>query len=668
MRRTGGLSYEPHVDGLRAIAVLSVILYHANPEWLPGGFVGVDIFFVISGYLITKIIVKEIHNKKFSFEGFYKRRIKRILPLFVLVLSTSTIMGFLIYFPKDLEMLVQSGLSSLLFVSNMFFWHQTGYFAPESDVLPLLHTWSLSVEEQFYIFWPPLLLLFLKVMKLKPKALLALVLMGVGVGLVVSEYLLNRNASFGFYSLPSRACELLIGATIAIIHIEKVSHRVGWLLSGLGLVLLFGAFFFITDKMSFPGLNAIYSTLGTAFIIIGGRQNRNGISRMLSTRGFIIVGLLSYSLYLWHWPVFAFARYVILPFTMLNLMALLSLIFILSILSYRFVETPIIRSKMAFKPALTYFFLIPLISYSALFWFVQSEEGLYSRYSVEVQKHMRDIDEIVSEDVHSCLGEHFQLDLRKACVINANTQLESEDIEFNSPSFVLWGDSHANHFRPMLEEMSRGTSLYGRELSFWGCPPFVGLERQGVSFGRTCMQHNKRVLQHILDGNYKQVIIAARWIGYFQSGQMIRDASNRYVFEDPILDSMYHTLKLLNEAGIGVTILKSVPTHPQNPSVCLLKNKLFFNELKSECRLTLDVYNNNNEGVDEVFLELEKLLPEIDVISMAEIFCDDIYCYGERDGMSLYHDKTHLSVSGSKWVAGKLSERGLLKSYFSSGN
>jgi peptidoglycan/LPS O-acetylase OafA/YrhL len=660
--RSAGLKYEPHIDGLRAIAVLSVIVYHANPNWLPGGFVGVDIFFVISGYLITKIIAKEIHNNTFTYSGFYKRRIKRILPAFLLVLVVTTGAGYLIYFPDDLKLLLQSGLSSLFFVSNMFFWHNTGYFAPESDVLPLLHTWSLSVEEQYYIFWPLCLFLILKKINLNHQSLMMLLCGALFAGILISEYLVFRNPSFGFYSLPSRFFELLIGAIVAIIRIDQVTKGTGWLLSVLGLILLSGSFFLLTDASTFPGVNAIYPAIGTALVILGGRNNLNSFSVLLSGKEITNIGLLSYSLYLWHWPVFAISRYMQIPFSALNVAALFSFIFLCSFLSYRYVEKPVIRSKLEFRPALIYLFVLPLFAYTLIFFYVQHSDGVYERYSKTDQQHMREIVEVVSSDIRNCIGEHHKLDLTESCIINSedNGSIETKP----KPSFVLWGDSHANHFRPMLEEMSTGTGYRGRELSFWGCPPLVGLLRQGVSFSQLCKEHNDRVFNHIMSGAYRHVVIAARWRGYFHNGSLVKADKSKFKFEDPIFDSLFTMIRTLENNKIKVSILKSVPTFPDNPSLCIIKNRLFFDFLKKDCRLPLGEYNKKNEKVDIMFSKLQYAFPELEVISMADLFCDDYYCYGERGAISLYTDKTHLSVRGAQATANILPDTSSFKSYF----
>lgn len=302
-------SYRPDIDGLRALAVLAVVIYHFNKQWLPGGFVGVDIFFVISGYLITGIIYSKGTN--FSFADFYGRRVRRILPAAIFVTAVTLIAGSFLLMPVDVKALSGSAIASALSGANIYYWLflDTSYFAASSDTVPLLHMWSLGVEEQFYLIWPALMII---AMRLGGKRLLvgAAVLIA-AASFAVSEYYVSRDPSFAYYMLPSRAGELLVGALLFLWQDSRrtlttgaanVAGAVGLLMVGYSLALL-------SETGGFPGIRSIIPAVGTALLIASGINQGSVLARALTNPLFRYIGLRSFSLYLWHWPVLAFYRY-----------------------------------------------------------------------------------------------------------------------------------------------------------------------------------------------------------------------------------------------------------------------------------------------------------------------------------------------------------------------
>src|SRR5258706_216224 len=333
------LTYRADIDGIRAIAVLAIIFYHAGIKIFSGGFVGVDIFFVISGYLITTIILREINENEFSLAKFYERRIRRIFPALFATLLITLLTSALLFSTKEFKDFSQSLLATTLFTTNILFWSQSGYFDAPSTLKPLLHTWSLAVEEQFYIFFP-LLLSFLA-RYIRPK--LNLTLLGIALAsFALNIYNLNHDTSGAFYLAHMRIWELLIGSLLATKMIaSKINLHIGNLLSLIGLVMLAIPIFLYTNDTPFPGIAASIPTLGTALIIYSGIENKTFIGRILSFWPIVFIGQISYSLYLWHWPIIVFARYyAIIELTALETAAVLLIIFILSILSWHFIEKP----------------------------------------------------------------------------------------------------------------------------------------------------------------------------------------------------------------------------------------------------------------------------------------------------------------------------------------
>jgi peptidoglycan/LPS O-acetylase OafA/YrhL len=348
------MHYRIEIDGLRALAVLPVIAYHAGLAGVSGGFVGVDIFFVISGYLISSILLEELQQQQFTILGFYERRIRRILPALFLVLACTSVVAWWLLLPHELAAYGRSLMAVVLFASNILFWQESDYFATESEYIPLLHTWSLAVEEQFYVIFP-LLLAFL--WKFGSKALwIGLIALTV-IGLGVSEWLWRVDAGANFYLLASRFWELLLGV-LAALYLRNHAQPQGLiaeLFAALGLAAILGSIVFLHTGLPFPSVYALLPTLGATFVILFAAPT-NFTGRLLALKPLVFVGLISYSAYLWHQPLLVFAR--LQPYTEPNLwlmsaMAILSLV--LAWLTWRFIERPF-RNRQRFSRAQTFSF------------------------------------------------------------------------------------------------------------------------------------------------------------------------------------------------------------------------------------------------------------------------------------------------------------------------
>lgn len=312
------MNYRPDIDGLRAVAVLAVVLFHIEPNWVPGGFVGVDIFFVVSGFLITGIISREQAGGDFSFAQFYRRRVKRIVPALLCVLSATLVIGYLVLLPDDLEQLARSTIASLIFVSNIYFTYalDTSYFADSASLEPLLHLWSLGVEEQFYIFWPIILALATRYITSSAAKGLLLTL-AIVVSFLSVELFYDLDPMFQYYMLPGRAGELLLGAAAFYVtqRCPDLSESFCFVLSVVGTTLIVASLVLLSGEDRFPGIHAVPVTLGVALVLIGG-TTKNVVSSALSIRPAIWVGLISYSMYLWHWPILAFLKYALVDLTL----------------------------------------------------------------------------------------------------------------------------------------------------------------------------------------------------------------------------------------------------------------------------------------------------------------------------------------------------------------
>ena len=340
-------AYRPEVDGLRALAVVPVILFHAGFTWFSGGYVGVDVFFVISGYLITTIILAEKSSGSFTIAGFYERRARRILPALFLVMLACLIPCWLWMMPKQLKEFSQSLVAVALFASNVIFWLTSGYFSSAAEERPLLHTWSLGVEEQYYVLFPLLVILLWPLGRRRMAwCLVALAVASLGL----AEFVARRDAMANFYLAPSRAWELLIGSLLAFaafaqpIH-QRVSGTAAQLLSMLGVLLIVVAVFAFDKATPVPGVHALLPTLGTA-LVLGFAAQGTYAARMLSAKWVVGIGLISYSAYLWHQPLFAFARIRLLDKPGPAVLGALSMASMaLAYFTWRYVEAPFRNRK-----------------------------------------------------------------------------------------------------------------------------------------------------------------------------------------------------------------------------------------------------------------------------------------------------------------------------------
>jgi len=452
MEPARGTFYRPDIDGLRAVAVLAVVLFHARTPFVPGGFVGVDVFFVISGYLITGLIVRDIEGDGFSILRFYERRIRRIFPALFLVIGACFACTVVLFLPDQLDDFAAAAIAATTFVSNIWFWKNAGYFQPDSGLQPLLHTWSLSVEEQFYILYPLCLCLLYLVLhqRMLRTVVVALALIA---SFALSVAFTNSSPIMAFYLLPTRAWELLLGALLVLYPMRAAIHPgvreiVG--VAALGMIVAAAVSF--DSSTAFPGAAALLPCLGAVLLIHVGTCGGCVVTRLLSMRGAVFVGLVSYSFYLWHWPLIVFVDYLALgsaPVWMRGLAVAVS--FVLAVLSWRYVERPFRDARRVSRRQLIGSAIAASFGSLVLGSAILGMNGLPQRFDVKTLE--------LAAGAHDEARPRTCLQRMPDGAWDGLCTLGSDD--GTQPSFLLWSDSHGESMRVAISEAAEAVGRAG---------------------------------------------------------------------------------------------------------------------------------------------------------------------------------------------------------------
>lgn len=629
--------YRPDIDGLRAVAVLSVIVFHIDRAWLPGGFVGVDIFFVISGYLISLNILNEMRDGRFSLLEFYRRRVKRIAPAMLVVVFATVLAAHVLLLPEDTERAAESALWSVASLANVYFWtHQdTSYFAAASSELPLLHLWSLGVEEQFYIFWP---LLLLAARRLCHSWGLAIA-MGV-IALLsfwLAQALYETAALFSYYMLPTRAGELLLGALVAFGVFNGMHERMprNWALplAACGVALLGSSLAFVTEEQVFPGWLSLAPTVGAALLILAGQCEDNWVSRRLSARPLVWVGLVSYSAYLWHWPLLAFYRYGHAQIGPAAAVALFASTFACAYLSYRFVETPARRSPAAAPRVIWNQYVLPasalaIVSLAAMY---TDGYGLHwmSDYRAQVTALRRESRPANTYAYVCQVQSPSANDARKA-------QCELGDAARTSDT-LLWGDSNAAHYVGMVGAFAQAAGFRFRNLEIGTCPPMDRDPTPFVQPRRLADCRKASALASAIVGPFHTLIISADWPSY-------QARSDRF------LDEFFDSVRSLAKRGKRIILIGKVPVIPGYDRRCREK-ALSYPGLV--CPHPTATASGSVASLNARLQAFANQTPNVDYFDPTRFLCPDGVCSAvDAKGVPRYYDANHLTIPTS-WKLGR---------------
>ncbi len=629
----GSLQYRADIDGLRAVAVLAVVFYHIGLP-LHGGYVGVDIFFTISGFLIGSILLRETGEHRFSFTAFYERRIRRIFPALFVMLLVSSLLACRYMLPSELIDFAKSLAAAACSFSNIYFWSQSGYFDAPASVKPLLHTWSLAVEEQFYILFPILLVLLRRWL---PRRIDAAIYALAAGSFVLSAYGAFHAPSTTFYWAHTRAWELLIGAIGALKSCPQIHRSATRQIAGvLGLALIGAPLFLYSPITPFPGVAALPPCLGTALIIAAGRSGSNVVGRLLSLKPFPFLGLISYSLYLWHWPVIVFHQ---LGLTLINglgkrpteLLLFVSS-FLLALLSWRLVEVPFRNGPLRVaRPALFTGAAVALGSACVLSVSIISSHGLPSRFPPEARKVAWYLD----YDEHES-GEQYR---NGQCFIAAPAATFADfhpsvclPVVTGKKQWLLLGDSHAAALWWGLSHVYSNVNVM--QANGVGCKPV--LQQRPRQFATCTAIMNYVLREYLASHTVDAVLLAAHW-------------------DDGDLPSVRQTLAFLHQQHIPVILIGPVVQYDS-----ALPRLLALGISHGDSSLAAGHRLQYVEPLDEQMASLARSTGT-PYIPLYRLFCVNDRCdVYAKPGVPLQFDYGHLTKEGSIVAAERMNALRLL--------
>lgn len=660
------MKYRAEIDGLRAIAVIPVVLFHAGFKYFSGGFVGVDVFFVISGYLITTIILSEKEQGTFSLANFYERRAKRILPALFLVMFVSVPFAWWWLIPSDMVSFSKSLVTISIFSSNIHFFHDSGYWGEANKLKPLLHTWSLAVEEQYYIFFP----LFLMLMWRFRKRWILSSFIGIAViSLFYAQWAAYNDPIANFFLLPSRGWELAMGAGIAFYFLYRkqtmrtiLSHKsVDDVLSLIGLLMIGYAVYAFDESTPFPSFYTLIPTIGAGLIIIFSSPHTI-VGRLLGTKLLVGIGLISYSAYLWHNPLFAFTRYRSLTEPselLLTVLAVLS--FALAYLSWKYVEKPFrmkgVGRKTIFRFAAFVSILFILIGLSG-----EYNKGYPERFNVEQSV----LDDFVWHKLRATCDKNDDGKgwVKEICVLGSLTT----DSHLR---FAVFGDSHADAILPAFESAAKKLNVKYVHLGEPGCPPLLGLDVvKGIFAPGVCKELASRQFEYVKNNNIDRVFLVARWSLYTdgdydtemkryflvdKSSNVLSKEASRSVFER----AMKNTIEAYQSIGVNVHIVEQIPQQKISPTRLYYKSAMLgltgnkINDAIASQSVSLE-HSNNLQAYNRKVFEQLTLEEKVKVVYLDDYYCNAGICPVGNDYHSFFYDENHVSAFGANFVTDEI--------------
>ncbi len=605
------------IDTLRGVSVLAVVAFHVNNQIFTNGYLGVDLFFVISGYVITNSIIKNLDSGNFSFFKFYLKRAKRILPALLVVLFTTIVFASLILLLPDLKRFTESLISALAFISNIYFWSIGGYFSTNDELKPLLHLWSLSVEEQFYLFFPIFIFLIYKFFNKKKYYIIAII--SVSILSFILNYKFLSSTEVVFFLFPTRIWQFGIGATFALIPNLKIKNLIlENIYTFLGISLIIYNFYNIPKNLP----DSTLMCAGLCLLLFKPMSEKNLFLVFFKLKPLIFIGLISYSMYLWHWPIISFLKYIYIENIPIIIMALaLTLILLLSSLSWKFIEQPFLN-KFSDNFAIKFFGIsyVFLIATSLTIIATNNLPSRYGKFPNLIAQSIQtayDCPPIQYRNFNGSLG----------CYINNKNNL--------IPKNILYGNSHAYMFGWSFIEYLKKTNQSGLILQV-SCLPYID---KNVSL--RCIEEARKRYNSIIQTKEKQNI----YIGLSWASNVLQDEKGNY-FRDKNFEvrkkSLDNLIDQLQKNNKNIILIGPVQ-NPEYDFASKYSRQIIFGGKKFEGKRDKKEFLDNYKNIIEYY---KKKLGK-NFIQPHKLLCDDNYCYYHDNNGSFFSDKNHLSKYGS---------------------
>jgi peptidoglycan/LPS O-acetylase OafA/YrhL len=666
--------YRPDIDGLRAIAILGVVAYHVGIPGITGGFSGVDVFFVISGYLITQLLARELTTTgTLSIGNFYARRMRRLLPALVLVVLVTLALSWVLLPPAgEREELAKSALASLVFVANYFFMKAPGgYFGGPAELKPLVHLWSLSVEEQFYVVWPLVLLAIASLTRSQTR--LTWMRRAIGVitvtSFVFSAWLVRHNLTAAFYSAPPRAWELGTGALLSLSsEAARMGHaKLGRAAAAAGALLIMASFMLVQSSTHFPGPAAVPAVLGTAMVIWGNAQGPTTLLyRLLSSRVMVAIGVTSYGWYLWHWPILSYLRgATLMRASVGSAIVGAVLAYLLAALSLKYVETPIRRGTFVrnvptarvLRWGIASILVMALAASATWAW------AAYGPRSNREQLAARVASDMPNDANYDCMIEE------DAWTGTLPTDRCFFGARGRGIDLVLWGDSHGMALSPLLLALQQNGAPTFLQLTMGNCLPLAQQSAGSAKPSNPCAEFNRQVLQEILQlkmRGLKGVVLAGRWIKIWDPALSpyylpprapgVRDLLKTWIGRsdrrrqaaipaaDRLTADLGATLEILQYAGLKVFVFLDPPDLPWPLSNCVYFD---FSDL-ARCGISRAEYDSQAAQIIEVTEALASRFASVRIFNPMQYLCNATTCPPFIDGWPILWDRHHMSASTAR--------------------
>ena len=671
------MTYRKDIDCLRGISVLAVILYHFKFDYFSGGYLGVDIFFVISGFLITSIILKEMSLEKFSIITFYERRIRRLFPALIVVIITTFFLFEMIFLETEIKKLVNSIISTILFYANFYFQDIGSYFSPLNEQQPFLHTWSLSIEEQFYLFFPIFLVLFFKKINLVfiltfLFALFSISLSQFGGNLKLSyPYIEN---SFSFFALPqfafyftlTRIWEILAGCLLALFIFKSKKNFENKYLVFLGYLLIFLSIFLFDRNTLHPSIITLIPIIGTLLVLAYSSENFNCKGVFVLFNNFILlkVGLISYSLYLWHQPIYQFFNQIyFLDTNNLAKFLIIFLLLILSFFSFKFIEQPFRDKKKISQKNIFIFYILSTVLIILFCFYSLHLRDFSKKYSNLVYDISNSSRYYENNNFNCSTSAENYISPDDACILGNEQKIE----------LALIGDSHLDLISIELEKELTLLGVSAYQFSYGGCVPSLNLKVYNDK-RYTCNRYFTEVLNKLEnETNIKKIVLFSRWSFNLKGERFnnqeggIEIGSGHYFIpiqtdillekkkrQEIILKNIEIFIKKIKNLDKDIYIVMPTPEMgweiPNNLARVLhFKNKIEKNTLS----ISKKVFSERNREIYEFFINLKKNY-NLNLIYPNDIFCDNLRCYSHKNNIPLFFDDDHLNMEGAKLLSKKI--------------